>query len=75
MKSRLLPDGSETTILLNPLKFPSTERTNKVPSPAGIVAPESEKPNAVVALVDTINPFAAASPPDALTIVAPSVLN
>ena len=60
---------------LKPLKFPSTARTIKVPSPAGIVAPVSENPNTVVALAETVKPLPAATPPEALTISAPSELN
>ena len=39
------------------------------------VAPVNEKPNIVVAPVDTMKPAASASPPEALIIVAPSTLN
>lgn len=44
-------------------------------TPEGIVAPDNEKPSAVVALDDTINPASPAAPPEALLIVAPSTLN
>ena len=42
-----------------------TNSTN-VPDPAGITAPEKEKPITAVPLADTAKPFAAASPPEAL---------
>ena len=36
-----------------------------VPSPAGITDPENEKPKTVELLVETVNPFDSAAPPDA----------
>jgi len=62
-------------IPLRPVGVPSRPSTTITPSPAGIVAPESEKPRAVVGLLETIKPASPAAPPDAPFIVAPSTLN
>ena len=37
--------------------------------------PENEKPNTVVELVETVNPYSAAAPPLAPVTLAPSTLN
>ena len=69
------PVGSETTIPLRPSGDPAKSKTTNTPSPAGIVPPVNEKPSAVVALDDTINPASPEAPPEALFIVAPSTSN
>ena len=47
----------------------------RLPQPAAIVAPENENPRTIVPPADTVKPAVAASPPEALLIVAPSTLN
>ena len=69
------PVGSDITIPLSPEGVPDKSRTTMTPSPEGMVVPASEKPSAVVALADTINPESPAAPPDAEFIVASSTLN
>ena len=56
---------------------PSTSSIVKTPLPAGITAPENEKPKTtpLEAEVLTVKPLAAASPPDAPVTVAPNTLN
>ena len=41
----------------------SPESSTSVPSPAGITEPVNEKARTVLPLAETVNPFAAASPP------------
>ena len=53
----------------------SYSNVTKISSPAGIVLPEKLKPNTVDALVETVKPLAAASPPDAPDTVVPSTEN
>ena len=54
---------------------PETVKLVNTPLPAGIEAPVKEKPSTVVDPAETVNPLAAASPPEALTTVAPVTLN
>ena len=46
---------------------PSTSTVVKTPLPAGTTEPEKENPKTVPPPVDTVNPAASASPPEALT--------
>ena len=62
-----MPDKPEA----DPFKSSSTS----VPQPEGTTPPVNEKPRTVVPPAETVKPYVAASPPDALTIVAPSTLN
>ena len=43
----------------------SPDSSTRTPEPASIDAPEKENASTVVALADTVNPSAAASPPAA----------
>ena len=54
---------------------PTTVKVVNKPLPAGIVAPTNEKPRTVEPPEETVKPFSAAAPPDALTSVTPSTLN
>ena len=47
----------------------------KIPEPAGIDAPENEKPRTVEPPAETVNPASPAAPPEALLTFAPSILN
>ena len=55
--------------------LPWSSKVTKVPSPASITPPVSEKPRTVFAPLDTVNPAASAAPPPADTISAPWTLN
>ena len=55
--------------------FMVTSRFVNIPFPADIIDPENDIPRVVVPIVDTVNPAAPASPPEALLTIAPSTLN
>ena len=54
---------------------PSTSSVVKTPLPAGITAPENEKPRTTPAEELTVKPASAATPPEAPTTEAPDTLN
>ena len=56
-----------------PLRAPLID--NNTPSPAGIVAPENEKPRMVFPPEETVNPASAAEPPDVLKLLNPEISN
>ena len=57
-----------------PEAVPSSSRLIIVPQPSN-EDPSSENPSTVVSLNEIINPASSAAPPDALSMVAPSILN
>ena len=69
------PEGSEKTILLNPVGLSDKTKFVKEPHPGVIVLPENEKPRTVEPDTLTVKPESTASPADELVAVAPSIVN
>ena len=67
--------ASEIIILESPVGTPLRDSSVRVPQPASIDPPDNDTPRAFAAPVETSNPASSASPPEALTIVAPSTVN
>jgi len=70
-----VPEASENTRPSKHAPAFDTSNSKSVPSPAAIVPPVRLNPITVEALLDIVKPAAVASPPPALTISAPSILN